>query len=131
MNPFFKGARVALQIVGRLQICSETGKLHPKLHYKCLSGGFKYPCPVCGIMADTDWQEGKQLKDGRPDVDYVGAHIQVYLDHQGWVCQIRWGTTWGHLAFGKGSDTSEAIGMAVEQASANGCPAQWLPTEFW
>ena len=81
-------------------------------------------------MAETDWQEGKQIKDGRPAVDYVGAHIQVYLDHYGWVCKIRWGTTWGHLAFGKGSDASEAIEMAVAQASVNGCPPQWLPSDW-
>lgn len=78
-------------------------------------------------MAETDWQEGKQIKDGRPDVDYVGAHIEVYLDHEGWVCKIRWGNTWGHLAFGKSATAVQAMAEAVEQASVNGCPMEWLP----
>lgn len=83
-------------------------------------------------MAETDWQEGKQIKDGRPDVDYVGAHIQMHLGHDDrWICKIRWGDTFAHLAFGKGSDcyggAAEAIQAATEQALRNGCPIQWLP----
>ena len=88
------------------------------------------PIACLRYMAETDWQEGKQITDGRPDVDYVGAHIQMHLDHEGWVCKIRWGNTWGHLAFGKSSDFGVATHRAVEQAGLNGCPLEWLPRDW-
>ena len=84
--------------------------------------------PCLRYMAETDWQEGRGLKNGRPDPDYAGAHIEVFLDYANlWVCKIRWGTTWGHLAFGKSATAVMAMGEAVEQASLNGCPDEWLP----
>ena len=50
-------------------------------------------------MAGTDWQEGTELNDGRPDRDYVGNYISVWVTDVAWMCSIKWGTTWGHITF--------------------------------
>ena len=78
-------------------------------------------------MAGTDWQEGTELNDGRPDRDYVGNYISLWVTDVAWMCSIKWGTTWGHITFAEGNTAVEAMETAATQAAERGAPLQWLP----
>ena len=78
-------------------------------------------------IMSSDWQEGKELKNGRPDPDYVGRYIALWVTDQNWVCRIQWGSTWGHLVFANAESAVEALESAAAKAAFDGCPLNWLP----
>lgn len=79
-------------------------------------------------MAETDWHDDTgHTKNGRPDPDHVGHYISLWVTDVGWMCKIRWGTTFGHITFATGETAVEALEVAAEQAARNGCPLSWLP----
>ena len=73
----------------------------------------------------TDWIEGKGIRENYPDPNWADF-IKIWPSPTGWTVKIIWGTTWGHLAYGKNIDLNEAIKEATEQALADGCPTNWL-----
>ena len=44
-----------------------------------------------------------------------------------WRIHINWGTTWGHLVCGSGTNFEEVLLDTVQNAYREGCPIEWLP----
>ena len=88
-------------------------------------------------MAEHTWTEGSGLTNGLPEFDWpMRKLITVYPymnsefdSHPSWKVQICWGDTWGHIAFGRSEEFTEAMRKACENAVEEGCPPEWLPLE--
>jgi len=93
-------------------------------------------------MSETDWTEGKGLKDGFHDMDWNGkstlgvTRIQrkeyddesdKYIKRVLFQVKIQWGSLWGTMVFGTDEDFKTAFNEAIEKAINDGCPAHWLP----
>ena len=94
----------------------------------------------------TDWTEGHGLTEaGFPDPEWR-TFCEVYQregpnpdwdpsdkDHHNeyhWICKIVYGTTWGHLHFGKGNTVHQAMREAFTSAVKAGMPIRWAPDDL-
>jgi len=78
-------------------------------------------------MKETDWTIGRGLKEnGYPDSTWAGSIITIHPYMDGFTVNIKWGTTWGHLASKFDSDLRTALRLAMDSAIKGGCPPEWL-----
>ena len=81
------------------------------------------------IDLDSDYEEGKQLKNGEINVDYCGHGIfrNIYHNDNGWTVMIQWGTTFERFVVATETEFLDALDSAILKALNEGCPVRWLP----